>query len=314
VNHMPDNILSTLEHDPSKGKGTVLFGGSGFLGPYILENYPEIISVGRNPCPNKNRHIHVDSLDDLSALDDVEFDRVIYIIGHTDHYLMEKEDVGRDEPSAFDYHTVPMFRVMEQIKHRDIKKFIHFSSVLIYDENRITLPVSERSPIDPYKNRYVMSKYLGEELCKFYRNWMPVINCRMCNLYGPTPLERYDLIHRLAGKLLDDGKAEIWSDKPSRDFIYAEDAAHAIVDLLYSDCNDTVILGSGEMTTVRHVIDVMSEVSGCPITSLDKEVSGPMEFRADLTILQKAIDWEPRISIEEGILRSFEFEKRRRGL
>ena len=311
---MSENILSTLEHDPSLGKGTILFGGSGLLGPYILESYPDMISVGRSPCPNKNRHIHVDSLDDLSALDDVEFDRVIYIIGHTDHYLMEKEDVSRDEPSAFDYHTVPLFRVMEQIKHRDIKKFIHFSSVLIYDEKKLTLPINENSPIDPYKNRYVMSKYLGEELCKFYRNWMPVINCRMSNLYGPTPLERFDLIHRLTHKLLDEGKAEIWSDKPSRDFIYTEDAAHAIVDLIHSDYDGTVVLGSGEMTSVRRVIDIMSEVSGCPITSLDKEVTGPNAFLTDLTTLQKYTDWVPRISIEEGIRRTFEFEKARRGL
>ena len=311
---MTQNILSTLPHDRDLGKGTILFGGSGFLGPYILENYPNIISVGRNPCPNANRHIHVDSLADLSALDDVEFDRVIYIIGHTDHYLMEKEGVGRDEPSAFDYHTVPLFQVMEQIKHRDIRKFIHFSSVLIYDENKITLPISENSPIDPYKNRYVMSKYLGEELCKFYRNWMPIINCRMCNLYGPTPLERYDLIHVLTRKLLDDGKAEIWSDRPSRDFIYVEDAAHAIVDLLYSDYNDTLVLGSGTMDSVRHVVDVLSEVSGCPITSADRSVTGPQAFCADISTLQRVTSWKPRVSIEEGIRRTFEFEKQRRGL
>ena len=28
---------------------TILFGGSGFLGPIILEKYPHIISVGRSP-------------------------------------------------------------------------------------------------------------------------------------------------------------------------------------------------------------------------------------------------------------------------
>lgn len=308
------NILSTLDHDPDLGEGTVLFGGSGFLGPYVLENYPKMISVGRNPPLTRNRHIHVDTLANLDALRDVAFDKVIFIIGNTDHYTLERETVPAGEPVAFDYHVLPLMQVLEQLKHRGLKKFIHFSSVLIYDEKKITQPVSEHSPIDPYKNRYVMSKYLGEELCKFYRNWIPIINVRFCNLYGPTPLDRFDLIHVLTRKLLDDGKAEIWSTAPSRDFIYAEDAAHAIAKLIYADYNDTLLLGSGTMTPVAHVVDVMREISGCPIISQGLEVTGPHEFQADITTLQRVTDWSPKISIEEGIRRTYEFEKARRGL
>lgn len=306
------DVLSTLEHDPDLGEGTILFGGSGFLGPYILANYPKMISVGRSPSPTPNRHIPIQTLADLSALDGVEFDKVIYIIGNTDHYAMERDVIPAGEPTAFDFHTIPVIQVLEQLKKRNLKKFIHFSSVLIYDEERITLPVSEHSPINPYKNRYVMSKYLGEELCKFYRNWVPIINARFCNLYGPTPLERFDLVHVLTRKLLDEGRAEIWSDRPARDFIYVEDAAHAIAKLLYADYNDTLVLGSGQMTTVAEVVDILREVSGMEIVSLDKPVSGPQQFRADISTLQRVIDWEPRISIREGIRRTWEFEKARR--
>ena len=62
----------------------LLFGGSGFMGPSILDRNPAMISVGRTPPPTSNRHIAVENLDDLSALDEVDFDRVIYIIGNTD--------------------------------------------------------------------------------------------------------------------------------------------------------------------------------------------------------------------------------------
>ena len=81
------------EFDASLGAGTLLFGGSGFLGPYILQNYPEMISVGRTPPPTANRHIPIRSLENLDALDDVDFDRVIYIIGNTDHHDLEKETI-----------------------------------------------------------------------------------------------------------------------------------------------------------------------------------------------------------------------------
>src|ERR1700704_1182947 len=132
----------------NSGQGTILFGGSGFLGPYLLKKNPAMISVGRNRPPTGNRHIHVKSLDDLRALRDVAFDKVVYIIGNTDHYHLEKESLDPGEPTAFDYHVIPFLRVMEQLKHYPIKKFIHFSSVLVYDDKRITLPVSESSPID----------------------------------------------------------------------------------------------------------------------------------------------------------------------
>jgi hypothetical protein len=89
---------------------TILFGGSGFLGPYILENYPDIISVGRTAPPTKNRHIQVDSLADLSALRDEKFDNIIYIIGNTDHYNLEKENLSPEEPTAFDYHLIPLIQ------------------------------------------------------------------------------------------------------------------------------------------------------------------------------------------------------------
>jgi len=287
----------------SGGERTILFGGSGFLGPYLLERCPKMISVGRKPPPTANRHIQIPGLEDLRALDDVDFDKVVYIIGNTDHHTLEKERLEPGEPNAFDYHVIPLLRAMEQLRHRPIRKLIHFSTILIYDEAKLTLPVSEHAPIDPYKNRYTMSKYLAEEACKFYAKWVPIINCRFCNLYGPTPLERYDLIHVLCKKLLADGQARIWSRKPKRDFIYVDDAADAILKLLDTDYTGTLNLGTGTMTSIGHVADVLAEISGYTIMSEERPVSGPMEFRADRTTLDRLIDWEPRVGIEEGIER-----------
>ena len=129
------------------GARTILFGGSGFLGPYILSAYPEIVSVGRTKPPTSNHHVAIQSLADLDALESVPFDRVIYIIGNTDHHHLEMETIPRGEQTAFDYHVVPLLQTLEQLKRYPIRKFIHFSTVLIYDEKKIMLPVSENAPI-----------------------------------------------------------------------------------------------------------------------------------------------------------------------
>ena len=78
---------------------TLLFGGSGFFGPVILEKDPEIVSVGRTKPPKncKNKHIQMNSLDELNILDDVEFDKVIFLIGSSNHHEINKLiDMGID--------------------------------------------------------------------------------------------------------------------------------------------------------------------------------------------------------------------------
>lgn len=287
------------------GAGTILFGGSGFLGPYILSRHPEMVSVGRSQPTTANRHIPIASLDDLSVLDGVEFDSVIYIVGNTDHHTLDRETIPRGEATAFDYHTLPLVRTLEQLKIRPLRKFIHFSTVLIYDEGRLTLPVSEAAPINPYKGRYVLSKYLAEEACRYYSRWVPIVNIRMSNLYGPTPLERFDLIHVLSRQLLTEGRGEVWSTRPARDFIYVEDAARAIVDILHTDYCGTLNLGTGTMTRVDEITAVLEDESGIPISDLGRAVTGPAEFCCDTAALRRLIGWQPAWSTERGVRETY---------
>jgi len=288
------------------GRGTLLFGGSGFLGPYILENYPDVISVGRTAPMTANRHIHIESLANLDVLRNVGFDAVIFVIGNTDHYNLEKDTLDRGEPTAFDYHVTPLVQAMEQLKEYPIRKLIHFSTILLYDRERLTLPVDENAPIDPYRTRYVLSKYMAEEACRFYSAWLPIINVRLSNIYGPTRLQRFDLVHVLIRQLLEKGAGSVWTTKPERDFIYVEDAAHAVVKLLDSDYCGTLNLGTGTMTPVRAIVELLKEMSGCPIEDQARDVNGPMQFRCDMRTLNSIIDWQPRYSTEEGVRRTFE--------
>jgi nucleoside-diphosphate-sugar epimerase len=135
----------------------------------------------------------------------------------------------------------------------------------------------------------------------------------LSNIYGPTPLKRFDLIHLLIHQLLDKGRGQVWSTKPERDFIYIEDAAHAIIKLLDADYTGTLNLGTGTMTPVRRIVEMLQELSGCPINDLDQPVQGPMKFRCDLSTINKLIDWSPRYSIEEGVRRTYESMKSWRG-
>ena len=71
-----------------KNKKTILFGGSGFLGNIFLREYPDIISVGRRePGQGRDNSKHVYcTMDDLSPLDDINFDNVIFLVGNSNHH------------------------------------------------------------------------------------------------------------------------------------------------------------------------------------------------------------------------------------
>jgi nucleoside-diphosphate-sugar epimerase len=291
------------------GQGTILFGGSGFLGEYVLRADPAIVSVGRTTPAAGNRHVPVASLDDLSALSGISFDKVVFIIGNSDNHGLASEETAPGERTAYDYHLLPLLRALEQLKRYPIRRFLHFSTILLYDEKKIRLPVSEDAPIDPYRNRHVFAKFLAEEACRFYARWIPIVNVRLANVYGPTRRKRFNLINVLVDQLLEAGKARVRNTRPERDFLYVEDAAEAIVALLEADGADTVNLGSGTMTSVERIVNLLEDLSGCPIENLDEPVDGPMRFRCDMSRLEKLVAWRPRVGIEEGVRRTWETTK-----
>lgn len=268
------------------------------MGPVILERYPEIISVGRSAPPNhiKNRHINIKDLDDLSALDSLDFDKVIFLIGNSNHHLINAEAA-----MGIDFNVTPLKKALFYFQKRNIKKLICFSTILLYDAEKIKPPVDESQPTNPFANDYIFSKYLAEEVANFYKNKVPIITIRLSNIYGPTKLTRPDLIPTLIQGLLSKDEITVWSKKPVRDFLYLPDAASAIVKLLDTDYTGVVNLGTGNSISVGEIADILEKISGKKITDLNKEVSGPMNLRCDISLLKKLTGWEPEHTTEEGL-------------
>lgn len=284
---------------------TILFGGSGFLGPIILEKYPDIISIGRSPIPTnlKNKHIHC-SLDDLSTLDTLDFEKVIFLIGSSNHHIINTKPT-----MGLEYNVLPLKKILFYLQKRKIKKFMCFTTILLYDVNKMTLPVNETQPINPYSNDYVFSKYLSEELIRFYSDKIPSIIVRFSNIYGPTKLIRPDLIPTLMQKTLSPNEVTVWNTKPIRDFLYTPDAADAIIKLLDTDYIGPINLGTGKSISVGKIAEIIGKLSRKKIKNLDKPVSGPMNFVCDITLLKKLTGWKPKYSIETGLEETYNIMK-----
>ncbi len=287
-------------------KKTILFGGSGFFGPIILEKYPEIISVGRTRPPKnlKNKHINIKNLNNLNKLNKINFDKVIFLIGSSNHHIINKDiDIG------IKYNFEPLIKIMEYLKDKKIKKFICFTTILLYKNQKSKKAFSEKNKTDPYKNNYIFSKHLMEEVVNFYKNKVPSIVVRLTNIYGYSKLRRPDLVPTIMQDIFRKKTVSVWSKKPVRDFIFAEDAADAVVSLLKSDFTGIVNIGTGESFSVKKLTDLISNISNKKISSLNKKVNGPYKFLTNINLLKKKTKWKKKFTLEEGLKKTYNIMK-----
>lgn len=285
---------------------TILFGGSGFFGPIILKKDPNIISVGRSkPSLNvSNKHFFIKNLDDLLKLNKLDFDKVIFLIGSSNHH-----EINKSSTMGIDFNVYPLKKILAFLKNKKIKKFICFTTVLLYDEDNLRFPVNEKNPINPYRNDYIFSKYLSEQVVDFYKDYIPSIIVRLSNIYGYSKLTRPDLVPTIINNILKKRSVSVWNVKPVRDFIFAEDAADAVLKLLDLNFCGKINLGTGKSHSIKEITDIIGRLSNKKIISENKLVSGPMKFVTDISLIKKVINWEPRFSLEKGLVKTYETTK-----
>tara|TARA_B100002052_G_C15847121_1_gene583082 strand:- start:232 stop:1122 length:891 start_codon:yes stop_codon:yes gene_type:complete len=285
---------------------TILFGGSGFFGPVILNKDKDIISIGRTQPPKEtlNEHIYLENLDHLHKLDKLDFDKVIFLIGSSNHH-----EINVKPTMGVDFNVYPVQKILDYLKLRKIKKFICFTTILLYDQTKMKLPVSEDQDINPFTNKYIFSKYLSEQIVKFYSKDVPSIIVRLSNIYGYTKLRRPDLVPTIMQDIFEKENVKIWNNKPERDFVFTEDAADAVLKLINSDFTGTVNLGSGKKCSLKEMTEIIEKMSGKKIISEDKQVSGPMKFVTDISKLQKITNWKPKFSLKEGLEKTYNIMK-----
>ena len=288
-------------------KKTLLFGGSGFFGPVILSKNPDIISVGRTkpPIECKNKHIQLDDLNQINILDNLEFDKVIFLIGSSNHH-----EINLKNNMGIDLNVYPLNTALSYFEKRKIKKFICFTTILLYDQKKSKLPVGENQEINPFINKYVFSKYLSEQVVKYFSKTVPSIIVRLSNIYGATRLKRPDLIPTIMQDLFEKEKISIWSNQPKRDFIFTEDAADAVIKLIETKFEGIINLGTGKMSSLKEICKIIEELSGKKIISENKIVSGPMEFVTDISKVTELTGWTPKHDIASGLKKNLRNDER----
>jgi nucleoside-diphosphate-sugar epimerase len=148
-----------------------------------------------------------------------------------------------------------------------------------------------------------------EEVVNFYKDFVPSIVVRLNNIYGYTKLKRPDLVPTIMQDIFKKKTISVWSTKPVRDFIFAEDAAEAVVKLVNSKYKGVVNVGTGKSHSVDKLISVISGVSGKKIKSKNIPVTGPYKLLTNIGLLKKITKWKAKHSFKQGLVKTYKIMK-----
>jgi len=189
---------------------------------------------------------------------------------------------------------------------KNVRKVFYASTAAVYPI--IDEPINENHSTGPM-DIYGISKLTGEYLSKaFYeKNQITTIVCRFFNAFGPNETNPH-LIPTIQEQVkIGLRKISLGNLEPKRDFIHTSDMANAIEGLIenYNGGFDIFNLGRGIEYSVSEIVSAFSDCLNEEIEIFQDpkrmRKSDRMHLLADNSKLKKYLNWEPKISLKDGI-------------
>jgi len=204
--------------------------------------------------------------------------------------------------------------LLEMAKEYNTKHFIFASSSSVYGINKKT-PFLENDPVDLQVSPYATAKRAAELYCKTYNHLyrIPVTVLRFFTVYGER--QRPDMaIRKFAKLIMEEKPIPMFGDGSSiRDYTYINDCIDCISTAVEKPMGFEIInIGSGRTITLKQLISVLKEVSGKKISirKLAEQTGDVPVTYADISKAKRLLDYKPRVTIEEGVRRFFEWYKK----
>ena len=278
-------------------------GSRGFLGKHLVSrlkntyNSIKIIEI--------NFDLGYDLLDKDSLNSIKFFDVLIHLAAKS--YV---PDSFRNPRSFYKTNVLGTLNALELCRKFNAKMI--FTSSYVYG-SPIYLPINEVHPLRAF-NPYAQSKLIAEDLCHAYnRDFdIPSVIFRPFNIYGKGQKEHF-LIQSIINQAKT-GKIMLKDSRPKRDYIYIDDIVSAYIKAINYSFNGVEVfnLGSGVSTSIKGLTKIFLKNIDNDFTikfSEERRKNEVLETLADIKKAQNLLEWEPLISIDEGISRIIKEDK-----
>ena len=274
---------------------------------------------------------------DLRRQEDVER---FFRINEPEYVYLAAAKVGgicanKDYPGHFIYDNLMIqSNIINAARKFGVKKLLFLGSSCIYPK-MCEQPIKEEyfmtGPLEPTNDAYAIAKIAGVKMCQAYHKQygFNAISLMPTNLYGPNDNFDLETSHVLPAMIAKyhhattDGYAvdmggpwwpdvNLWGDGSARrEFLHVDDLAEACYTCMKDyDSPEIINVGTGEDITIRELSEIISKVTKFPgFTNWDTtKPNGTPRKLLDVTKI-KSLGWKPKISLEEGIKKTYEWYK-----
>jgi GDP-D-mannose 3',5'-epimerase len=219
--------------------------------------------------------------------------------------------------------TLISMHTLEAARVQGCKRLLYTSSACVYpgylqkDANVTPLKEDDAYPADA-EDGYGWEKLYTERACRHYREdfGLETRIVRFHNIFGP--LGTYDggrekspaAICRKIALAHNGSDIEVWGDgNQTRSYCYIDDCVEGIYRLMRSNHTEPLNLGQDRMLSINELVDMVAAIAGKHIGKTHN-LNAPQGVRgrnSDNTRLREVLHWEPAISLEEGLSRTYEW-------
>ncbi|KAF0135187.1 MAG: NAD-dependent epimerase/dehydratase [Candidatus Saganbacteria bacterium] len=211
--------------------------------------------------------------------------------------------------------------MLEAARQNNIEKYFYTSSACIYpmykQKSSDVIPLKEEDayPADA-EDGYGWEKLYTERACRHYFEdyGLKTYAVRFHNIFGP--LGTYDggrekspaAICRKIALAKKEDEIEVWGDgNQTRSYCFIDDCVEGIYRLMQSEYHQPLNLGQDRLISINQLVDIVAKIAGKKIKK-QYDLSKPQGVRgrnSDNTRLSKILNWEPQISLEEGLEKTY---------
>lgn len=288
----------------------ILTGSGGFLASHLIPLLKDFDIYPAGSNYDLTSWYDVDNLFNHSGIPDI-------II----HLAAKVGGIGYNlKYPAFVYHQNVLMNtnIITEAALSGVKKFIFAGSVCSYPLDT-PIPTSEdwlgKGWPEPSNQAYGMSKLMALvqlQACK-KQYGMDFSYPVFANMYGPgdsgfTNPDKSHLIPNLIRQFATQDTIEMFGRGTlTRDLLYAEDAARAIMKCIETDYSEPVNIATGQEVSIREIAEILGKLSLRPRRGDWPDIPDKGEQRRCYNIAKAKdiLGFEAEISIEEGLKRTW---------